>query len=287
VGAAVRAVIQTREHYAAKLRKLQSATVENIIAMGRTLIEAKEDLEHGEFGGMVADLGWNMTAAQRLMKIARHSLLTKAATLPCLPASREVLYKLTRLPAEELAGALADGRINPGLTMTAANQLLNMGTVREPRILEAVPTAPSAPPQPPLPPPTPEEEGAELAQQVGEALAELGPEGGERRVQSLISNLTTCCAHIQHLDALRDAALWLAGVSLYGPMPERRAAVQVVLDVAHAAKVSLGITETFDATHCGPRQKWMKETRADRVARKMRAQARAKSKWGAPPAGMA
>jgi hypothetical protein len=114
----------TVARYASRLRKLQQTTVENIITMGKVLLEAKAALPHGEFTAMVeAELGWNMSQAQRLMKIARHPILTNTATLPLLPARREVLYKLTQVPEEKISEAIEAGEITPSLTMNTAKRL--------------------------------------------------------------------------------------------------------------------------------------------------------------------
>jgi hypothetical protein len=48
--------------------------------------------------------------AQRLMKIARHPVLGKAAHVQFLPSAWGTLYELTKLPEPTLRAALADGR---------------------------------------------------------------------------------------------------------------------------------------------------------------------------------
>ena len=54
--------------------------MEGIIEVGRTLVEAKKELQHGEFLAMIRNsLPFGEDTAQRLMTIARDERLTNAA----------------------------------------------------------------------------------------------------------------------------------------------------------------------------------------------------------------
>jgi hypothetical protein len=113
-----------RKEFAQKLQALQRRTVDDLFEMGRVLIQAKAALPHGEWTALVTeDMHWNMNAAQRLMAVARHPTLSKTATLPLLPASREVLYKLAQLPEDCLKATLNNGDITPTTTLSDAQSL--------------------------------------------------------------------------------------------------------------------------------------------------------------------
>lgn len=185
--------------------------------MGRLLIEAKERLPHGEFSVMVTgDLGWNLSAAQRLMRIARNEVLAKAATLPLLPPSREVLYTLARLSTEKLSEAIEKGAVTPALSMNEANSLLHGSAYLRSKCPVPGPTVSLVDlsdhiPSSPLPPPTPEEQGAELARQVDGALHEIDPQDQAPVLRALIRFLVphVMLREIQAADFNRRKTTWL------------------------------------------------------------------------------
>ena len=57
--------------------------------------------------------GWN--TANRLMAIANHSILSKAAHVQLLPPSWGTVYELTKIPDEPLQLMLCDGTIHPDI----------------------------------------------------------------------------------------------------------------------------------------------------------------------------
>jgi hypothetical protein len=78
------------------------------------LIEAKAELPHGEFATMVQrKLNFDPSTARRLMIIAEHPAISNRAHGHALPSSWRTLYELTKLPADELKTALAEGTVNP------------------------------------------------------------------------------------------------------------------------------------------------------------------------------
>ena len=102
--------------YATRIRSRLADSVENFIDIGRTLIEAKQKLSHGEFTHMVeADLPFGPRTAQRFMKIAAHPVLSDATRGSLLPASWRTLYELSRLDDEELQEGFSKRLIGPGL----------------------------------------------------------------------------------------------------------------------------------------------------------------------------
>lgn len=100
--------------WADRIRAAWQSSFDGIMECGRLLVEAKEQLEHGEWLQMIrTNLPFKECTAQRLMKISRDERLTNAANVPFLPRSRETLYELTKLPDEVFQKKIADGTINP------------------------------------------------------------------------------------------------------------------------------------------------------------------------------
>jgi hypothetical protein len=73
--------------WARKVRAAWQKSVESIIETGRLLIEAKAALPHGGFEIMVKDLPFGARAAQFLMKVASHPVLSNPKHASLLPAS--------------------------------------------------------------------------------------------------------------------------------------------------------------------------------------------------------
>jgi hypothetical protein len=88
--------------------------VAGIFAIGRLLIEAKDELPHGEFGWMIhKELPFGARMAQMYMKIAANRVLSNANHISHLPASVSTLYEFTKLPDELLANLFRRGKITP------------------------------------------------------------------------------------------------------------------------------------------------------------------------------
>jgi hypothetical protein len=103
------------KYFNEKLAELRVNDVENIIARGRLLIEAKEELEPGSFEAVVKR-HFDLSYARKLRIIAAHPIISHRSHANTLPPSPETLYLLTTLPAALLREKLADGSsINPRL----------------------------------------------------------------------------------------------------------------------------------------------------------------------------
>lgn len=90
------------------------AAVEGFIEAGRWLIEAKDDLQHGEFEKMVQDdLQMSPRTGRRFMEIARHPVISNRTLLSDLPPAWGALYELTKVEPAVLKAAIKDGRVNP------------------------------------------------------------------------------------------------------------------------------------------------------------------------------
>ena len=116
----------------ARFRNALKKSVEGIIEAGRVLIEAKDELEHGQFidwvvndlrfgirkdGSRVADL----RKAQMLMFLARNEVISNACHWHAFPPSPRTLWELTQIrPKQRLLELIANGSINPGMTREEA-----------------------------------------------------------------------------------------------------------------------------------------------------------------------
>jgi N6-adenosine-specific RNA methylase IME4 len=103
-------------HWAARIRAAWQSSFDGIMECGRLLVEAKEQLDHGQWLQLIdSQLPFKANTAQRLMKIATDERLTNAAHAPFLPRSRETLYELTKLPTDVFEQKIADGTIHPDM----------------------------------------------------------------------------------------------------------------------------------------------------------------------------
>ena len=109
-------VIFTRREWVQKITARYQESVGAIVDVGRYLIQAKEQLTHGEFGSMVADdLPFSWRTANCFIAIAKNPTLANSHHGANLPTSWRTLSELARLPQEVLEEALDDGRITPEL----------------------------------------------------------------------------------------------------------------------------------------------------------------------------
>jgi hypothetical protein len=82
------------KYFDEKLAELRVNHVENIIARGRLLIEAKEELEPGSFEAVV-ERHFDLSYARKLRIIAAHPIISHRSHANALPPSPETLYLLT------------------------------------------------------------------------------------------------------------------------------------------------------------------------------------------------
>jgi hypothetical protein len=86
-------------------------TVEGWVAAGRHLQQAKDELDHGEFGPMLERLKLHAKTAERYMTIARNPILSNPTHGSHLPTSLRTLSELATLPADFLKAKISDGTI--------------------------------------------------------------------------------------------------------------------------------------------------------------------------------
>ena len=116
---------EARRRWAEVIRTTWAKATEAIIETGKQLIAAKDDLGHGGFHELAPNgtrFGW--ATADRLMAIARHSVLSNSAHAQSLPAHWTTLYELSRLRAKRLLALIQDGTIHPGLERQQAERLV-------------------------------------------------------------------------------------------------------------------------------------------------------------------
>jgi hypothetical protein len=111
----------------AEINILQKRTAERLIAFGKALRRAKEDLGHGRYTAMLRDdLKVNVRQAQRVVKIAHDKRITNASNLTRLPWAVSTMVLLLRLSDDAFAAGILDGSINPDMTAADAKSLIKV-----------------------------------------------------------------------------------------------------------------------------------------------------------------
>ena len=98
------------EYFDAQLTALRVNDVENIVARGRLLLEARE----GSFEAMVKR-HFDLSTARMYRIVGAHPVISNRCHVNALPPSMRTLYELTKLPEEILRQKLKGGSINPKL----------------------------------------------------------------------------------------------------------------------------------------------------------------------------
>lgn len=129
----IQAVRRASDQWELWVRRSLSAA----IALGKSLLRAKEALPHGEFGRLFAEhenavddaMKLSPRWAQKLMTIAANAAIAEASAPNAthathLPADVETVYLLARLPDPELRAAMEDGRVSADMRRADARELL-------------------------------------------------------------------------------------------------------------------------------------------------------------------
>jgi len=95
-----------------------------IVDLGKTLIDCKEALPHGDFEQAVEQAGMSTSAARKLMSIARNPVISNQSHANDLPVSTETLSILARLEPEALEAGIQEGTIGPGLARSDAKVMV-------------------------------------------------------------------------------------------------------------------------------------------------------------------
>jgi hypothetical protein len=116
----------------ARFQNALKKSVEGIIEAGNVLIEAKSELEHGQFTDwVVRELRFgsrkdgtrevDLRKAEMLMFLARNEVISKSCHWHDFPPSPRTLWELTQIrPKQRLLELIAIGTINPGMTREEA-----------------------------------------------------------------------------------------------------------------------------------------------------------------------
>ena len=115
-----------------RFRRAMEKGVAGIIEAGQVLIEAKDQLEHGQFTDwVVRELRFgsrktgsrdaDIRKAEMLMQLARHEVMSDASNWHALPPSPRTLWELTQIrPQRRLLELIRKAKINPGMTREEA-----------------------------------------------------------------------------------------------------------------------------------------------------------------------
>jgi hypothetical protein len=106
---------RSAEEFVQLITGCRARAVENIVAIGQHLREAREELDHGEFGPMLKRIGFSEGTARKYMAIAAHPLISNRSNWNALPPSWTTLYELTKVPPDVLEARIADGTVTPEL----------------------------------------------------------------------------------------------------------------------------------------------------------------------------
>lgn len=115
-------------------------SLQTAIVLGQRLLEAKENLPHGEFGRLFRDhespvegaLQFSASWARKLMAIGANDAITNRSHANDLPPDIETVYVLSRLPAAEIEAAIERGDVSPGMRRGDARDLLPSSEQEEP-----------------------------------------------------------------------------------------------------------------------------------------------------------
>lgn len=122
------ALVKSRADWAAEITASWRSSVEGILNCGRLLIASKGKLPRGEFTAMIdSDLPFGASAAQKLMKVGRNELLSKAEYIQLLPPSWGTLYEIAKLPGSDVDALIDEGRIHPEMKLRDITQYLKRG----------------------------------------------------------------------------------------------------------------------------------------------------------------
>jgi hypothetical protein len=116
----------------ARFRNALKKSVEGIIEAGRVLIEAKSELDHGQFTDwVVGELRFgsrkdgtrevDLRKAEMLMFLARNEVISNPCHWHAFPPSPRTLWELTQIrPKQRLLELIANGTVNAGMTREEA-----------------------------------------------------------------------------------------------------------------------------------------------------------------------
>ena len=117
--------VAVREH-ARKITTAYRKTVESVIETGKLLNKAKEALDHGQWGHMLAYLPFGDRQAQMLMAVAGHPVLSNPQYVADLPASWATLTSLQDFTTQQVEEAIKGHDISARMTRKDARLLCEL-----------------------------------------------------------------------------------------------------------------------------------------------------------------
>jgi len=139
---------RTWQEYVRLIALAYANGVSSILECGEMLLEAKEELEHGEFLAMLElKLPFSARTAQRFMAIARNQALANTTHRVAFPPTWGTLAELAKLPPPVITSLIKDGTITPKLERKQAAELVRQHA--PPKARKGKPKA--KPAEPPVP----------------------------------------------------------------------------------------------------------------------------------------
>ena len=117
---------QRIEKYCADIKAAHVRSVEGVIQMGNIITQAKDEL--GDTFNKLQErlkevIGYSSTVLSNLTTIAKKEALADSAHWCRLPTGYNTLYQLALVEDSKLAEAIANGVVNPGMTLAEAKAL--------------------------------------------------------------------------------------------------------------------------------------------------------------------
>lgn len=107
-----------------RIKERVKKTVEDIIEVGKDLLNVRQQLEHGQFGTWLkAEFGWSERSAQNFMSVAEKFKSAKFADLPIQP-SAAYLLAAPSVPDEARQKAVEKAEAGEEITFVAAKQIV-------------------------------------------------------------------------------------------------------------------------------------------------------------------
>jgi gas vesicle protein len=107
-----------------RIRQTVKRTVEDIIAVGKELLDVKDVLAHGQFGPWLrAEFGWSERSAQNFMNVAEQFKTANFAELP-IQASAAYLLAAPAVPDKARQVAIEKAQGGEEITFTAAKEIV-------------------------------------------------------------------------------------------------------------------------------------------------------------------
>lgn len=112
--------------------KSMRSSLQLAVELGRTLIEAKEQLPHGEFGKLFQDhatpiegaMPFVSSWARKVMSLAEHDLISNRSHENDLPHDLNQVYQLSCVDADTLKAAIERGEVRPDMTRAETKHLV-------------------------------------------------------------------------------------------------------------------------------------------------------------------